>query len=106
MAWLYLLGAGLSEIVWATTMKFSNGWTHPWWSTVTIFAMIVSFQLLSMALQTLPMSTAYAIWVGIGAVGVAIVGFTFLGESVSVLKVLFLGLIVTGIVGLKLVSAQ
>lgn len=106
MAWLYLIGAGLSEIVWATTMKFSNGWTHPWWSSVTIAAMIVSFQLLAMALQTLPMSTAYAVWVGIGAVGVAAVGIILLGESASAAKLFFLGLIVAGILGLKLISAE
>jgi quaternary ammonium compound-resistance protein SugE len=104
MAWVYLLGAGLAEIWWATTLKRTNGWSDPVWSGVTIVGMVVSFQLLGMALKDLPISTAYAIWVGIGAVGVAIVGMAFLGESVSPARILFLAMIVGGVVGLKLVA--
>jgi quaternary ammonium compound-resistance protein SugE len=104
MAWVYLIAAGLSEVVWATTMKKTLGWTHLGWSGITIFAMFVSFQLLGLALKDLPMSTAYAVWVGIGAVGVAIVGFVLFNESVSVAKLAFLSLIVIGIAGLKAAS--
>jgi quaternary ammonium compound-resistance protein SugE len=105
MAWIYLVAAGLAEIVWATSMKYTNGFTKPLPTIVTIIAMIVSFQLLAEALKDLPMSTAYAVWVGIGAVGVALVGMMFLGEPASLAKVFFLAMIVAGIVGLKLVTA-
>lgn len=104
MAWIYLIGAGLSEVVWATTLKKTDGWTDPWWSAVTIAGMIVSFQLLAMALQSIPIGTAYAIWVGIGAIGVAAVGILIFGESASPAKLGFLALIVIGIAGLKWVS--
>ena len=86
-------------------MKYTDGFTKPWPTAMTIAAMIVSFQLLAEALKELPMSTAYAVWVGIGAVGVAIVGMAFLGEPASLLKILFLSMIIAGIVGLKLVTA-
>jgi quaternary ammonium compound-resistance protein SugE len=102
MAWIYLVGAGLAEIVWATLLKFTDGFTKPWPTSATIAAMVVSFELLSLALKELPISTAYAVWVGIGAVGVAIVGMAFLNEPVTPLKLGFLGMIVTGIIGLKL----
>ena len=104
MAWMYLIGAGLAEIVWATMMKFTDGFTRTWPTTVTVVFMVISFELLSLALKELPMSTAYAVWVGIGAVGVAIVGMAFMNEPVSLLKLGFLGMIVAGIVGLKLVT--
>jgi len=104
MPWLYLIAAGLTEVVWATLMKYTDGFTKPWLTGLTIAAMIVSFQLLAQALKDLPMSTAYAVWVGIGAVGVAIVGMAFLGEQATPLKILFLGMIVAGIVGLKLAT--
>jgi quaternary ammonium compound-resistance protein SugE len=104
MAWIYLIGAGLSEVVWATTLKKTDGWTDPWWSAVTIAGMIVSFQLLAMALQSIPIGTAYAIWVGIGAIGVAAVGILIFGESASPAKLGFLALIVIGIAGLKWAS--
>lgn len=104
MPWLYLIAAGLAEVAWATMMKYTEGFTKPWLTGLTIVAMIVSFQLLALALKDLPMSTAYAVWVGIGAVGVAIVGMAFLGEAATPLKILFLGMIVAGIVGLKLAT--
>jgi len=104
MAWIYLVGAGLSEIAWATMMKYTEGFTKPLLTGLTIAAMIVSFQLLALALKELPMSTAYAVWVGIGAVGVAVIGMAFLGESATPPKILFLAMIVVGIVGLKLVT--
>ncbi|HAH10588.1 MAG TPA: QacE family quaternary ammonium compound efflux SMR transporter [Alphaproteobacteria bacterium] len=105
-AWLYLIGAGLLEIVWATAMKLSKNWSEPFWTTVTIVALIGSFQLLAASLSVLPLNTAYAIWVGIGAVGAALVGMLWLGEAISTAKLFFLGVIVVGIVGLKLVSAE
>jgi quaternary ammonium compound-resistance protein SugE len=104
MPWVYLIVAGLSEIVWATTMKYTEGFTKLGWSTATLAAMSVSIYFLSLALKDLPMSTAYAVWVGIGAVGVAIIGMTFLGEAASPPKLLFLSMIVAGIIGLKLAT--
>lgn len=104
MPWVYLIVAGLAEIVWATTMKYTEGFTRLSWSVATLVAMSVSIYFLSLALKDLPMSTAYAVWVGIGAVGVAIVGMAFLGEGVSLAKILFLSMIVAGIIGLKLAT--
>jgi quaternary ammonium compound-resistance protein SugE len=104
MPWIYLIVAGLAEIAWATTMKYTQGFTHLWWSVATLAAMSVSIYFLSLALKDLPMSTAYAVWVGIGAVGVAIIGMTVLGEAVSPAKILFLSMIVAGIIGLKLAT--
>jgi quaternary ammonium compound-resistance protein SugE len=103
-AWLYLIGAGLAEVVWATTLKKTEGWTHLGWSSITAAAMGISFWLLAAALREIPMGTAYAIWVGIGAVGVAAVGIILFGESTSPAKLGFLALIVVGIAGLKWIS--
>lgn len=105
MAWIYLIGAGLAEIVWATLMKFTDGFTKPWPTAATIAAMIVSFDLLAEALKELPISTAYAVWVGIGAVGVATIGMTVFNEPATPAKLGFLAMIVAGIVGLKLSTA-
>ena len=104
MPWIYLIVAGLAEIVWATTMKYTQGFTKFGWSAATLAAMSVSIYFLSLALKDLPMSTAYAVWVGIGAIGVAIIGMTFLGETASLAKILFLSMIVAGIIGLKLAT--
>lgn len=104
VAWLYLIGAGLSEIVWATTLKKTEGWTHLGWSGITLGAMGLSFWLLAAALREIPIGTAYAIWVGIGAIGVAAVGIILFGESASPAKLGFLALIVVGIAGLKWIS--
>jgi quaternary ammonium compound-resistance protein SugE len=104
MPWIYLIVAGLAEVVWAATMKYTQGFTKLGWSTATLAAMSVSIYFLSLALKDLPMSTAYAIWVGIGAIGVAIIGMTFLGETASPAKILFLSMIVAGIIGLKLAT--
>jgi quaternary ammonium compound-resistance protein SugE len=104
MAWSILVGAGLLEIVWATTLKHSDGFTRFWPSAIGLAAAIVSFVLLAIALKSLPVGTAYAVWVGIGAVGVAIVGILALGESASPLRLGCLALILIGIVGLKLVE--
>jgi quaternary ammonium compound-resistance protein SugE len=104
MAWIYLIGAGLAEVVWATTLKLTNGWTHTGWSMVTAGSMGVSFWLLAAALREIPIGTAYAILVGIGAIGVAAVGILLFGENASPAKLGFLALIVVGIAGLKWIS--
>jgi quaternary ammonium compound-resistance protein SugE len=104
MAWAILVGAGLLEIVWAISLKYTDGFTRFWPSAIGIAAALVSFLLLATALKSLPVGTAYAVWVGIGAVGVAITGIIALGESASLLRIGFLCLILIGIVGLKLVE--
>jgi quaternary ammonium compound-resistance protein SugE len=104
MAWLYLVLAGLSEIGWAVGLKYTQGFTRLVPSVLTIISMIVSLALLGLALRNLPLGTAYAIWTGIGTVGTAIFGIMVLGESASALRLACIGLIVSGIVGLKLVS--
>ena len=101
VAWILLLFAGLFEIVWAFLMKASEGFTKPWPTIGTIGFMIVSFGLLSMAMKTLPLGTAYAIWTGIGAIGTVTCGIIFLGDPATFLRVACIGLILLGIVGLK-----
>ncbi|HOI10642.1 MAG TPA: quaternary ammonium compound efflux SMR transporter SugE [Myxococcota bacterium] len=105
MAWLFLLVAGLFEIVWAVAMKYSAGWTRPWPSVVTIAGMIASVYFLAVALRTIPLGTGYAIWTGIGAVGTAILGVVLFSESLSPARLACIALIVAGIVGLKLTAA-
>jgi quaternary ammonium compound-resistance protein SugE len=104
MAWLILVCAGLLEIVWATALKQSEGFTRLWPSIVGIGGALLSFVLLALALRQLPAGTGYAIWVGIGAVGVVVAGIILLGEAASAGRLLFLSLIVVGIVGLRLVE--
>lgn len=104
MAWLMLVIAGLCEIVWATGLKHTEGFTRLWPSVVTITAMIVSIVLLGIAMKTLPVGTSYAVWVGIGAVGTAAMGILFLGEPASAGRLASLALIIAGIVGLKLAT--
>jgi quaternary ammonium compound-resistance protein SugE len=104
MAWAYLVVAGLFECGWAIGLKYTDGFTKLIPSLLTVSAMAVSFWLLSVAMRTIPVGTAYAIWVGIGAVGVAILGMVLLGESRDIMKIVCLLLIVAGIIGLKLVS--
>lgn len=104
MSWLILFFAGLLEIVWAVGLKFTDGFTKPVPSFVTLVAMVGSFYLLSLAMRSLPLSTAYAVWVGIGAVGAAIAGMALFQESVTTLKVLSLLLVIAGIVGLKVAN--
>ena len=106
MAWIFLLLAGLFEIVWAFLMKASDGFSKPWPTIGTIAFMIVSFGLLSMAMKTLPLGTAYAIWTGIGAVGAFIVGVMVLGEALTPLRIGGVVLIVSGLVVLKLSSSH
>ncbi len=104
MAWAYLTVAGLFEIGWAIGLKYSEGFSKPLPSLFTAVAMVISLWLLSLAMKTIPVGTAYAVWTGIGAVGVAILGMVLLGESRDILRLLCLFLIIAGIVGLKLVS--
>ena len=106
MAWIFLLLAGLFEIVWAFLMKASDGFSKPWPTIGTIAFMIVSFGLLSMAMKTLPLGTAYAIWTGIGAVGAFIVGVMVLGEALTPMRIGGVVLIVSGLVVLKLSSSH
>ena len=104
MAWIALFAAGLLEIVWASAMKLSDGFTRPLPAAVTILAMIASFALLAIAMRQLPLGTAYTIWTGIGAVGAFLVGIAFLGEAVTPARLLAAALIVGGIVLMKLTS--
>ena len=104
MPWLLLTIAGLLEVVWAYWMKRSEGFTKPWPSVITIAAMMASFQLLSMAMRTMPLGTAYMIWTGIGAVGAFVVGVVLLGEPLTPLRIGAAALIVAGIVLMKLAS--
>lgn len=104
MAWVYLAVAGLMEVAWAIGLKYTEGFTRPWPTVGTIAAMVVSIALLGLALRELPVGTAYAVWTGIGAVGVALLGIVLFGESASAARLASIALIVAGIVGLKLVT--
>ena len=104
MNWLILVTAGLFEIAWAIGIKYTEGFTRLWPSIGTLAAMLVSIVLLGIAMKSLPVGTAYAVWVGVGAVGTAIFGIILFGESASAMRLLSLGLIVAGIVGLKLAT--
>ena len=104
MAWVYLTVAGLFEIGWAIGLKYSDGFSKPVPSLITVAAMAMSIWLLSVAMKTIPVGTAYAVWTGIGAVGVAILGMLLFGESREILRITCLFLIIAGIIGLKLVS--
>lgn len=102
MAWLQLFGAGLMEVAWAFGLKYTQGFTRLWPSLGTVAAMAVSFWLLALALRTLPIGTAYAVWTGIGAVGTAVLGMVALGEPVTAQRLAGLAMIVSGMVVLKL----
>lgn len=104
MAWLLLIIAGLCEIVWAIGLKYAEGFTRFWPSVMTVTAMLISIVLLGIAMKSLPVGTSYAVWVGVGAVGTAVLGIVLLGESASAGRLASLGLIVAGIVGLKLAT--
>lgn len=101
MAWLLLVGAGLLEVIWAIALKQAGGFTRLWPSVTGITAAVVSFIMLSLALKSLPVGTAYAVWVGIGALGVAIAGIVVFGDSASPLRLALLALIVIGVIGLR-----
>ncbi|MBC1188100.1 MULTISPECIES: quaternary ammonium compound efflux SMR transporter SugE [Kluyvera] len=102
MSWLILFIAGLLEVVWAVGLKYTHGFSRLVPSVITIVAMIASMALLSWAMKSLPVGTAYAVWTGIGAVGAAITGILLLGESASPMRIASLALIVMGIIGLKM----
>ncbi|AUZ56012.1 quaternary ammonium compound efflux SMR transporter SugE [Stenotrophomonas acidaminiphila] len=104
MAWIYLLVAGLFEVVWAIGLKYTEGWTRLWPSVGTLAAMGVSFWCLSQSLKSIPIGTGYAIWTGIGAVGAAALGIVLFGDSASWPRLLCIGLIVSGVIGLKVVG--
>src|SRR5262245_11730376 len=104
MAWVYLLLAGLFEVGWAIGLKYTDGFTRLVPSLWTVAAMVMSLALLGLALKTLPVGTAYAVWTGIGAVGTAALGIYLFGEPAAATRLTSIGLIVAGIVGLKLVT--
>jgi quaternary ammonium compound-resistance protein SugE len=104
MHWILLLVAGILEVVWAIGLKYTEGFTKLWPSVITIAAMVASVAFLGLALRHIPVGTGYAIWTGIGAAGTAILGMILFGEPATAARVACLGLIVAGIVGLKLVS--
>lgn len=101
VAWYSLLIAGVFEIVWATSMKYSEGFSLLWPTVITFAAMWVSFAFLSYSLKHIPIGTAYAVWVGIGAVGVAVLGMLWFKEPVTVARIACISLIVAGVIGLK-----
>ncbi|EMI42214.1 quaternary ammonium compound efflux SMR transporter SugE [Rhodopirellula sp. SWK7] len=104
MAWVILVIAGLFEIAWAIGLKYTEGFTKPFPTILTITAMVISMTLLGISLKSLPVGTAYGVWVGIGTVGTVILGIMLFGESASLVRCLFVTLIIIGIVGLKLTS--
>lgn len=104
MAWVYLTAAGLLEIIWAVGLKYTEGFTKLGPTAITIAAMVASVALLGIALRDLPVGTGYAIWTGIGTVGTAVLGIMIFHEPATALRLASIGLIIAGIVGLKLVS--
>lgn len=105
MAWFFLVVAGLFECCWAIGLKLTDGFTKFTPSVFTVLSMAISFLLLSVAMKTIPVGTAYAVWTGIGTVGVAIMGMVLFGESRDILRIVCLLLIVVGIIGLRLLSS-
>ena len=106
MNWIYLFIAGIFEVGWAIGLKYTQGWSQLMPSVLTIIGMVASFYFLSLALKTLPIGTAYAVWTGIGTVGAAVLGMLLFDEPREILRVMCILLIVAGIAGLKLTSAQ
>lgn len=102
MSWITLFCAGLFEVVWAVGLKYTEGFTRPLPTVITVAAMLASLGLLGLAMKELPLGTAYAIWTGIGAVGTVIVGIMLFGESMAPIRLLSVALIVCGLLGLKL----
>lgn len=101
MHWLYLLLAGLLEVAWAVGLKYTEGFTKPWPTALTIVGMVGSVALLALAVQTIPLGTAYAIWTGIGALGAVTLGIALFGEPASAPRLIFAAIILLGILGLK-----
>lgn len=104
MAWVYLIIAGIFEVVWAIGLKYSQGFTKLFPSLITFGGMVISFYLLSISIKTLPLGTAYAIWTGIGALGSVILGILLFSEPINMSRVIFLTLILAGIIGLKMTT--
>jgi len=104
MAWILLIIAGLLEIGWAIGLKYTEGFTRLWPSVATLGAMVASIALLGLAVRTLPLGTAYAVWTGIGAVGTVLLGIVLFGEAATIARLACVAMIVAGIVGLKLFS--
>jgi len=104
MSWVFLFLAGLTEVAWAIGLKYTDGWSRLWPSVVTGVLMVVSFAFLSLALKTLPLGTAYAVWTGIGAVGTALAGIYLFGEPRDALRLFCIALIITGVLGLRLLT--
>ena len=102
MAWLILVVAGLFEVGWAIGLKYTEGFTRLWPTVWTVFAMIVSLWLLGLAMKSLPVGTAYTVWVGVGAVGTVVLGIVLLGESANAFRLISVAVIIAGIIGLKL----
>jgi len=104
MPWIILVLAGLFEVGWAIGLKYTDGFTRTWPTIGTVAAMAISLGLLGIAMKSLPVGTAYAIWVGVGAVGTVILGIVLFNEPVNALRLISVGLIVAGLIGLKLAS--
>ena len=104
MAWLILFAAGLLEIGWAVGLKYTDGFTRPAPTVATVAAMIASMVLLGVAVRSLPLGTAYAVWTGIGTVGTVLLGIYLFGDSLAPTRLLFIGMIVAGIIGLKMLE--
>jgi quaternary ammonium compound-resistance protein SugE len=104
MAWIVLLFAGVLEIGWAVGLKYTDGFSRLWPSLATIGAMAISLLLLGLAVRTLPIGTAYAVWTGIGTVGTVLLGMALFGEPATPLRLAFIAMIIAGIIGLKLVT--
>jgi quaternary ammonium compound-resistance protein SugE len=105
MAWLLLVLAGLFEVGWAIGLKYTQGFTQLWPTVWTVLAMAISLGLLGIAMKTLPIGTAYAVWVGVGAIGTVLLGIVLFNEPANAARLISVGLIIAGIVGLKLASA-
>lgn len=106
MNWIYLIIAGIFEIAWAIGLKYTEGWSRLWPSVITGSLMVVSFYFLSLAVKTLPIGTAYAVWTGIGTVGAAVIGMMVFGESRDISRIICIMLIIGGIAGLKVTSSN
>ena len=106
MNWIVLFCAGLFEIAWVIGLKYSQGFTRFWPSLITVITMLISIGLLGLSMKALPVGTAYAVWVGVGALGTAVLGIILFGEALNLVRVLSLFLILLGIIGLKLSSTD
>jgi quaternary ammonium compound-resistance protein SugE len=104
MAWVILVLAGILEVCWAVGLKYSEGFTRLWPTVATVSAMVASLALLGIAVRTLPLGTAYAVWTGIGTIGTVFIGILLFGEAASLVRLLCVSLILFGIIGLKLVT--